>query len=149
MDLGRILKWLAVIVIAVALWKVALPKLQSSTSTSKTTASAPSGVPSCALAARQASEKWGSGVGQFVNPPYDLNEWSSFTAEVESSIREAEEECRCSATACGDVRESMHELRALVSDLDRSIRNGSSPPTDIVQRQERLDNRIEAAANAE
>jgi hypothetical protein len=40
----------------------------------------------------------------------------------------------------------MHELRSLISDMDTSIRNGSPPPSDAVQRQESIDRQIEAAA---
>ena len=39
----------------------------------------------------------------------------------------------------------MRDLRALVSDLDTAVRNGSPPPSDAVQRQESIDRQIDEA----
>jgi hypothetical protein len=39
----------------------------------------------------------------------------------------------------------MSDLRTLVSECDTAIRNGSPPPSDMVQRQEAIDNAIAAA----
>ena len=40
----------------------------------------------------------------------------------------------------------MRDLRSLLSDLDSAIRNGSAPPSDLVQRQEAIDKQIDEAA---
>jgi len=40
----------------------------------------------------------------------------------------------------------MSDLRSLVSEMDSSLRSGSPPPSDLVQRQEAIDTKIEAAA---
>jgi hypothetical protein len=40
----------------------------------------------------------------------------------------------------------MSDLLNLVGEFDSSIRNGSSPPDNAVQRQEAIDTKIEAAA---
>jgi hypothetical protein len=133
----RYLKWIVLIAIAVIVWKVVLPKLNHH----EVKAGAGQNE-SCAQTARQASEEWGSGIGRFVNPPYDLDAWSSFRSGVEKRIGEAESECNCAEQGCREVRDAMRDLRALVSDLDTSIRNGSAPPEDLVQRQERIDDRI-------
>jgi hypothetical protein len=39
----------------------------------------------------------------------------------------------------------MSELRALVSDMDGSVRSGGPPPAGIVQRQEAVDNALTEA----
>ncbi|HEY2325839.1 MAG TPA: hypothetical protein VGJ82_23485 [Thermoanaerobaculia bacterium] len=40
----------------------------------------------------------------------------------------------------------MGDLRSLLSDLDSAIRNGSAPPSDVVQRQDAIDKQIDEAA---
>jgi hypothetical protein len=47
--------------------------------------------------------------------------------------------------SCGKARDAMRDLRALVTDLESTLRNGSDP-SDYVQRQERIDNQINEAA---
>jgi len=101
----------------------------------------------CVQSAQAASEAWGSGLKSFVNPPYDLNAWSSFRGDVESKITTAERGCTCADPSCEKVRDAMRDLRSLVSDLDNAIRSGGSPGSDIVQRQEAIDNRIDEAAD--
>lgn len=136
----RFVKLLVVIAIIVVVWKYVLPRFNQHGMT--TTGGKDQ---SCAQSAQRASNEWGSGVGRFVNPPYDLDAWSSFRGGVEKRISEAESDCNCADESCRKVRDAMHDLRALVGDLDQSIRNGSAPPEDMVQRQESIDNRIEEA----
>ena len=45
-------------------------------------------------------------------------------------------------------RSSRHIHVQLVNDLDGSIRGGTEPPADIVQRQEQIDNTINAARDS-
>jgi hypothetical protein len=133
----RLVKLIVVVAVIVVIWKFVLPRINHHD------VKAGAGQnESCAQTARRASEEWGSGVGRFVNPPYDLDAWSSFRGGVEKRISDAESDCNCAEESCRKVRDAMHDLRALVSDLDTSIRNGSAPPEDIVQRQESIDNRI-------
>jgi hypothetical protein len=146
MDIGRLVKWIVIIGIAFFAWKFGVPWIKgqklggSSTSISNSAV----GDDSCAGLAERASETWGSGLAQFANPPYDLGAWSSFRERVDAKIAAAESKCTCAAESCVKVRGAMGDLRSLVSDLDSTIRNGSSPEG-FVQRQEQIDNRINEA----
>jgi hypothetical protein len=145
-DLGRLFKWLVIIALVILAWRVGLPWLkQQKLGGAGASSSSPAGDDSCAAAAERASETWGSGLAQFVNPPYDLNAWSSFRGRVDEQISGAESKCSCAQTSCGTVRGALRDLRGLVSDLDAAIRNGSSPGGDIVQRQEHIDTLISEA----
>src|ERR1051326_7692299 len=145
-TMNRIIKLIIVIAILYFVWKVGLPWLQRQQSgrTATTSASAQSG---CPAAAARASETWGSGLHQFVNPPYDISAWSSFHDSVESKISAAEGECSCSDQSCDKARAAMRDLRSLLSDLDTAIRNGSAPPSDLAQRREAIDKQIDEAAD--
>ena len=145
MDVGRIVKVIVLIAVLYVGWKYGLPWLQRQQSGGTTThANAQSGCPG---AAARASEAWGSGLHNFVNPPYDLAAWSSFHDSVESKIASAESECTCGSESCNKARAAMRDLRSLLSDLDSAIRNGSPPPSDLVQRQEAIDKQIDEAAD--
>ncbi len=149
MDLNRIIKWVVVIAIVFAVWKVGLPwaKQQNffGSKASTTGKSGSGGDSSCVRSAENASEALGSGIGRFVNPPYDMNAWSSFKSDVDSKISAAEAQCSCAEESCQKVREAMRDLRGIASELDSSIRTGGSPPDSLVQRQERIDNLINEA----
>jgi hypothetical protein len=148
MDLGRLVKWIAVIAVIVIVWKVVLPKLNgehSDRTSSKSSRSAPDN--NCVRRAEAASEKWGSGLGRFANPPYDMSAWSTFRGEVDAKIDGATADCSCSEESCQKATGAMRDLRGLVSEMDAAIRNGSSVPDDAVQRQERIDNQINEAAD--
>jgi hypothetical protein len=138
----NLLKLAVVVVIVWAIWKVGVPWWESRNRGASGPAEAGS---SCPAAAERASNTWGSGLGRFANPPYDLAAWGDFRGRVEESIRKAESECGCSQPSCESVRDALRDLRGLIADLDTSIRNGTPPPGDIVQRQERIDNAIEQA----
>jgi hypothetical protein len=99
----------------------------------------------CAAAAAAAGETWGSGVGRFANPPYDAAAWDEFRSRVDSQARHAQEACLCGDAACSTAKNAMADLRGLVSEMDSALRNGSPPPSDLVQRQEAIDNAINAA----
>ena len=92
-----------------------------------------------------ASETWGSGVGRFANPPYDMAAWDDFRSRVETGARRAQEKCLCGDAACNSAKSAMSDLRGLVSEMDSALRSGSPPPSDLVQRQEAIDNAINAA----
>lgn len=145
MDASRLIKWIAIIAVAVVAWKYGEPwaKQQmhgSGTSTSSTQSS-------CTGTTQHASEAWGSGLHRFANPPYDLAAWSGFRGDVDAQIATAEAECACSLQSCETARKAMSDLRSLVSEFDTAIRNGSPPPDDAVQRQEAIDMKIDAAAD--
>ena len=143
--MSRIIKLILLIAIVYFVWKYGLPWLQKQQSGGGTThAAAQSGCPG---AAARASEAWGSGLHSFVNPPYDLNAWTSFHDDVESKISSAESECSCSDQSCEKARAAMRDLRSLLSDADSAIRNGSAPPSDLPQRQEAIDKQIDEAAD--
>lgn len=138
----NLIKLVVLFVVIWAIWKVGVPWWESQHKPSSSTTDSGG---SCAMAAEKASNMWGSGIGRFANPPYDLNAWGEFRGRVEDSIRKAETECACAQPSCESVRGALTDLRGLISELDSSIRNGTPPPSDIVQRQERIDNAIEAA----
>ena len=150
MDFGRIVKWLVVLVVIFFAWKYVVPWAKNEMAGGKKTSSSSSagGDNSCIRAAERASEAWGSGLHQFVNPPYDIGAWSSFRGDVDSKISAAESECSCAEESCRKARAAMGDLRSLVSELDSAIRSGTSPPSDAVQRQEAIDNQIEEARAA-
>lgn len=100
---------------------------------------------SCTSAASAAGDTWGSGVGRFANPPYDLNGWDDFRSRVEQQARRAQEKCLCAESACTTAKSAMSDLRSLIAEMDTALRSGSPPPSDLVQRQEAIDNAIASA----
>jgi hypothetical protein len=141
---NTIVKLLIAIVILVLIWKVGIPKLQELRGPGSTS-SAASHNASCVTAAETASEVWGSGLRNFVNPPYDMAAWDEFRGRTGDAISAAERECRCNDDSCVTVKTAMSELRSLVAEMDSSIRSSGPPPAGIVQRQEQIDNAINAA----
>jgi len=103
------------------------------------------GASSCPELAAKASETWGGGIGRFANPPYDLNEWSEFHNRVSTAIGLAEATCTCGSESCSKANGAVSNLRSLVNAFDTAIRNGSAPPDDAVQQQEKIDQAIEQA----
>ncbi|HYC90826.1 MAG TPA: hypothetical protein VEO54_16535 [Thermoanaerobaculia bacterium] len=144
--MDRIIKLLIAAAIVFAAWKYAVPWVKAKAGGSGAETAVEGGGASCVRSAERASEAWGSGLGRFTNPPYDPGAWSTFRGNVESRINAAEADCDCRAESCTKAREAMRDLRALVSDLDSTIRTGSSA-SDFVQRQEAIDNRINEAGD--
>ena len=147
MDFGRLVKWVLIAAIAFFAWKYILPEIRGAAGSSRGSHASRSSDNSCVAAAGRASSAWGSGIGRFVNPPYDTDAWSSFRGDVESKISAAEGSCNGSGASDEKVRGAMRDLRSLVSDLDTSIRSGSAPPSDVVQRQNAIDQAIDDAAD--
>ena len=147
MDVGRALKWIIILAVVYAIWKYGIPwiKNEANSMGRSSNLSSASGNSPCVSAAENASSTWGGGIGRYVNPPYDLNAWSSFKGNVDGKISNAESECSCSEESCRTARAAMSDLRGLVADLDSAIRGGASPGQDIVQRQEAIDNKINDA----
>ena len=144
--MSRLVKLIVAIAVVFLAWKYVLPWIQRQTSSTSSSSSSGTTQSSCTTLASAASEAWGRGLHQFVNPPYDLNAWSTFRQDLESKIAGADSECSCNSESCGKVRSAMHDLRSLVSDLDSAIRSGAAPPSDVVQRQEAIDKQIDEAA---
>jgi hypothetical protein len=144
MDGSRLLKLIVAVAVVFVLWKYGLPWAKQHFG-GNPTAEAITADNSCVAAAERASESWGSGIGKFVNPPYDLEAWSTFSGNVKSSIAAAQSACEGSAESCVKARDGLRGLSSLVNDLDTSIRNGSPPPEDIVQRQDAVDTQINVA----
>lgn len=150
MQSNTLVKVVIVAVVALVIWKKGIPWWNERHGASSSSSSAPapaasSADDSCVSAAESAGESWGSGIGKFANPPYDLSAWDDFRSRVEQRIGSAEQKCNCPADSCTTARAAMNDLRSLVRDLDSSIRSGSPPPSDIVQRQESIDNAITSA----
>ena len=143
----RLLQLIVVIVIALLIWKKGVPWWEAHHGKSAATATASAGG-TCIEQAEHASEVWGSGIGRFANPPYDLGAWGEFRTRVDVDIAKADALCNCSDDSCTKPRQAMSDLRALVNDLDGSIRGGTPPPGDIVQRQEQIANAINAARDS-
>lgn len=140
MDLGRIVKWLVILAIIFFAWKYALPWVKTKGGGGSATTQQSDG--SCVGAAERASDAWGSGLRQFMNPPYDAAAWSTFERDVQSAISSAESQCSCSSKSCETTRGAMRDLRAFIGEMGTAIRNGASPPSDAVQRQEAIDTQI-------
>ena len=141
----RLLQLLVIIVIVLLIWKKGVPWWQEHHGKSASSDTADN---SCVALAERASEVWGSGVGRFANPPYDLGQWGSFRATVDVAIAKADTFCNCGDESCTKSKQAMSDLRALVNDLDGSIRGGTEPSSDLVQRQEQIDNAINAARDS-
>ena len=104
----------------------------------------------CSPYADSAANAWSRGIGKFTGaPPYDMAAWDSFRGDVQTRIGEAESHCGCAADSCAKAREAMSGLRGMVDSVDGMIRNNSEPPSDIVQRQENVDNLIDQAKDLE
>ena len=144
--MDRIVKLVIVAAIVFAAWKYVVPWVKAKTGGSGAETAVEGGGASCVRGAERASETWGSGLGRFTNPPYDAGAWSTFRGNVESKINAAEVGCDCQAESCTKAREAMRDLRSLVNDFDSMVRNNSSP-SDFVQRQEAIDNRINEAGD--
>jgi hypothetical protein len=146
MDLSRIIKWLLVVIVAFIAWKYLSPKFLKKETTPAATEGAGTFVnSSCIGAADKASSTWGSGIGRFVNPPYDMDAWSIFRSDVDSKIANAQGQCACVAESCHKIQSALHDLSSLANDLDSALRSGSPPPSDIVQRQEAIDHQLDEA----
>lgn len=147
MDLGKLIKWVVIIALVVFGWKTLGPrikaKLDASTRSESAAASGPGSV--CVNGAAAASERWGSGLAQFVNPPYDLDAWGRFRGDVDAQIAKAQAQCGCSEESCRTAKNALSDLRGLVAELDTAIRTGGEMPSDIVRRQESIDNAIHEA----
>ena len=136
----RLIKVLVAILIIGIVVKYTLPRLKRHSTPATTDTHA-----SCGAAAARASETWGSGLRRFVNPPYDIAAWGDFRGSVDAQISAADSACNCGTPSCDSVRGALRDLRNLVGEFDTAIRNGSSPPSDAVQRQEAIDDTIAAA----
>src|SRR5205085_11687525 len=148
MSFGTVVKWLLVLVVLGALWKIALPRVMHDRNAATTSSSGTGTLQaSCVPAAERASDAWGNGLRQFINPPYDLEAWSTFRNDVETRISSAESACSCAADSCVKSRDAMRDLRALMTAMDAAIRSGTTQASDIVQRQETSDNQTSVASD--
>lgn len=144
--MGNLLKWLVILVLLFIGWKALAPRIKGLKTTKSTaTSSAAKGDDSCVGRATSASNAWGNGLGSFVNPPFDTEAWSSFSRDVKQHISEAEAKCACESDSCIKARGAMSDLRGLLSEMDSSVRSNSPPSSDLVRRQEAIDNAIDEA----
>ncbi len=139
--MSRLIKVAIVVAIAVFIWKKGIPWWEEQ---HRGSASASPG-DTCTPYADSAANTWSSGIRKFVNPPYDMAAWDSFRGDVQSRISEAESHCSCNAESCAKAKEAMSGLRGMVSDADGMIRNNTAPPSNIVSRQEDVDNLVDQA----
>jgi len=140
--MSRLIRLAIVIAILVFIWKKGIPWWEQQHRGSSTSAAAGD---SCTPYADSAGNAWSSGIRKFVNPPYDMTAWESFRGDVQARIGDAESHCSCDAESCAKAKEAMSGLRGMVSDVDGMIRNNTAPPSDIVQRQENVDNLVDQA----
>ena len=143
----KLIKWIVIVVVLVVAWKTFGPRIKAKLdSSTRSESSASSGAGSvCVNGAAAASEQWGSGLARFVNPPYDLDAWGRFRGDVDARIARAQAQCGCSEESCRTAKTALSDLRGLVSELDTAIRSGGEMPSDIVRRQESIDNSIDEA----
>ena len=144
--MNDLVKWIVIVAILFFVFRIGMPWLKQQSLGNAAVAEKSS---SCGSAAERVSSAWGAGLGRFTNPPYDLGAWSSFRSDIDARVSQAETECRCAEASCEKGKAALRDLGSLVSDLDSSIRGGSPPPGDIVQRQEAIDNAIEQARDLE
>jgi len=145
--MGRIIKLVVFIAVLFFLWKEVLPRITTHGSETTKPTGTNAGT-NCVFEARGASDYWGGTLAHFANPPYDMQAWDDFKSKVDARIGRAQEKCSCEEDSCRLGRQAVEELRGLVTEMDSSIRNGTPPPSDAVQRQERIDNAINDASAA-
>ena len=145
MQGSTLVKLLIVGVIALVIWKKGLPWWKERQSRDAATTAVTSVNETCVGNAEQASNSWNSGLREFINPPFDLASWEDFRSRTQQSIDYVEQKCTCGAASCASARQAMSELRALMFDMDGSVRSGAPPPAGIVQRQEAVDNALTEA----
>ena len=145
MQGSTLVKLLVAGVIALVIWKKGIPWWQERQARQASTTPVTSEKDSCVANAERASEVWGSGLREFMNPPFDLASWEDFRSRTQQAIDYAEQKCTCGANSCATARQAMSELRALIFDFDGAVRSGSPPPAAAVQRQEAVDNALESA----
>ena len=141
-----LIKLIVVVAVLFFVWKEVLPKI-----TTHSVAQPNSGTSAgtnCVFEARGASDYWSGTLPRFANPPYDMTAWSDFKSTLDRRIGRAQEKCSCAAESCNLGKQAMDDLTARENEMDSAIRNASSPPSDLVQRQERIDNTINAANDA-
>lgn len=144
--MSRLVKLAIVIAIVFFGWKWYQHQRQhGGTTSSSSSRSAAAAGDSCTPYADSAANAWSSGIRKFVNPPYDMAAWESFRSDVQSRISDAEGHCSCDAESCAKAKEAMNGLRGMVSDVDGMIRNNAAPPSDIVRKQENVDNLVDQA----
>src|SRR5260221_3843481 len=102
MDTSRLVKLIVVIAVVFVIWKYGIPWIKAHTGSS--TAQTITADNSCVAAAERANDAWGSGIGRFANPPYDLTAWGAFQDRVLSSISIAQTACIGSGAACAQGR---------------------------------------------
>lgn len=146
MQSSTLIKLIVAAAILFVLWKEVLPKVMPREN-AKPAAGRPAGT-NCVFEARGASDYWGGTIGRFANPPYDMQAWDDFKSKLDARIARAQDKCSCDDESCKLGRQAVDDLRGFVSEMDSAIRNGSSPPSDAVQRQERIDNTINDAQAA-
>jgi hypothetical protein len=136
------------LLVAVILGAVAFAwqKTRQSQSVSSPEPSVSLGGATCADRAREASEQFGDGIGQFVNPPVDPAAWDIFRGTVETKIGAAEAECSCVSEACRKGREALTRMRGVLRDLQASAQSGTPFATNLASEQEAIDAAIEEAA---
>jgi hypothetical protein len=142
LPMSKLIKLAIVVAIVVFIWKKGMPWWEAQHSGSASSASAGD---SCTPYADSAANSWSSGIRKFVSPPYDMAAWDSFRGDVQTRISEAESHCSCNAESCAKAKEAMSGLRGMVSDVDGMIRNNTAPPSNIVARQEDVDNLVDQA----
>lgn len=105
-----------------------------------------SGGDSCTPYVDSATNAWSNGIRKFTSgPPYDTAAWDSFRSDVQNRIGEADSHCSCDRESCSKAKEAMNGLRDMISNVDGMIRSNGAPPSDLVQRQENLDNLADQA----
>jgi hypothetical protein len=93
----------------------------------------------CQFEARSAADFWSANVTAFKGPPYDMSSWEDFKSRAEEHVARADGKCSCGDDSCTRGKEAMSELRKAMNEMDAAVRGGGEPPSDLVQRAERID----------
>ncbi|HSP15703.1 MAG TPA: hypothetical protein VLV78_13210 [Thermoanaerobaculia bacterium] len=137
MQGSTVVKLLIAAAIAFFAWKWWTAKNQPATAKPSTSPAV-----NCQFEARSAADFWSSNVTAFKGPPYDMGSWEEFKSHIDDRISRAEGKCSCGDDDCTHGKEAMTELRIAVNEMDAAVRSGGEPPSDLVQRAERIDHAL-------
>src|SRR5688500_19834634 len=101
MEIGKLVKWVVILALLVFGWKALAPRIKGRLNTKSAATSVDARADdSCVGRATAASNAWSNGLARFVNPPYDIEAWSSFKSDVDQRISETDSACTCERDSC-------------------------------------------------
>lgn len=102
----------------------------------------------CVNSAQEVVRDFTSGMRQFSTPPVDRTMWGSMLLQVGGSLSSAESACSCPTPACDKGGAALHQLRGLLNDLDRFVRDAGPPVLDAPSRIDSINRLLVSARTA-